>query len=264
MVETWLDLPTAGLFATLAALYAATGVSLVFITFSRISEPAVRKFDGVVAPFFTAVSVLFALLTGFLASDLADRNRQAARAVQTEAGELHNVHTLSVASVSDMRPIRVALLEYVNRVIKDEWPAMTDDRPAPATAAAYDELLREVSDPKIAQEAGAAVHAALLNAAVRAGTARSDRLALAADRTSHIKWGLVLVLGVMTQVSIALVHLQRRGAQAAALTVFSIAAVIALGLTALQERPFAEDVRLPPGPLEEVAKLPVQPPQPAQ
>jgi hypothetical protein len=61
-----------------------------------------------------------------------------------------------------------------------------------------------------------------------------------------------------------LVHLQRRGAQAAALTVFSIAAVIALGLTALQERPFAGDVRLPPGPLEEVAKLPVQPPQPAQ
>jgi hypothetical protein len=62
-------------------------------------------------------------------------------------------------------------------------------------ADAYDVLLCEVSDPKIAHEAGAAVHAALLNAPVRVGTARSDRLALASDRTNDVKWILVL-LGV--------------------------------------------------------------------
>ena len=56
-----------------------------------------------VAPFFGAVGVLFALLTGFLASDIGDRNRQAARAVQAEVGELRNVYTLSVASATDMR-----------------------------------------------------------------------------------------------------------------------------------------------------------------
>lgn len=260
MIETLLDLPSAGLFTALVALYAATGTAILFIAFGRITEPTMRKFDGVVAPFFGAVSILFALLTGFLASDIADRNRQAARAVQTEASELRNVHTLSVASVSDMRAIRIAIAEYANNVVKNEWPAMSDGRSAASAAAAYDALLREVSDPKIAQEAGAAVHAALLNATVRAGTARSERLALAADRTNDIKWLLVLTLGVMTQVSIALVHLQRRGAQGAALTVFSVSAVLALGLIGLQERPFAGDVRVPPAALEEVSKLPVQPP----
>jgi hypothetical protein len=256
MIADWLDLPSIGMFAALVLLYAATGVVIAWIALARIT--GMSRFDGVVAPFFGAVSVLFALLTGFLASDIADRNRQAVRAVQTEAGELRNIHTLSIASVSDMHSIRTALAEYVKALVNDEWPAMANERPAPSAAAAYDELLRDVSDPKITQEAGAAVQVALLNAAVRAGTARSDRLALAADRTTDIKWVLVLFLGVMTQVSIALVHLTKRNAQIAALAVFSMAAVIALGLIALQERPFAGDIRVPPGPLQEVAKLPSQ------
>ncbi|WP_456720493.1 MULTISPECIES: bestrophin-like domain [unclassified Bradyrhizobium] len=38
-----------------------------------------------VAPFFGTVGVLFAFLTGFLANDITGRNRQAARAVNSEA-----------------------------------------------------------------------------------------------------------------------------------------------------------------------------------
>ncbi len=45
---------------------------------------------------------------------------------------------------------------------------------------------------------------------------------------------MVLLLVIMTQVAIGLVQLHKRAAQAAALTVFTVAAVIALGLMALQ------------------------------
>ena len=258
MIETWLDLPTAGLFAVLALFYAATGAVIAWMSFGALLGPRMRKFDGVVAPFFTAVSILFALLTGFLASDIADRNRQAARAVQTEAGELRNIYLLSVASASDMHEIRTALADYARAVVNDEWPAMAENRPAPSASAAYDVLLRGVSDPVITREASASVHGALLNATVRAGTARSDRLALAADRTNDVKWVMVLILGVMTQVAIGVVHLQKSKAQGAALAVFSLAAVIALGMIALQERPFAGDLRIAPGPLADILKLPAQ------
>lgn len=258
MIEAWLDLPTAGLFAVLAAFYGATAASLTWLAFSAATGPALRHFDGVVPPFFAAVSILFALLTGFLASDVADRNRQAFRAVQAEAGELHNVYTLSLASASDMHDIRAALASYVKSVVAEEWPAMADDRRSPSTAAGYDALLREVSDPRIAQAAGNPVQVVLLNATVRAGTARSIRLALAADRTTDIKWATILLLGMMTQISIALVHLHKRNAHVAALTVFSVSAVIALGLIALQERPFAGDLQVPPGPLLDLVKLTTQ------
>ncbi len=256
MIETWLDSPAAGIFAVLIALYGATGAVIAWVAFGPVMGPAVRRrYEGVVAPFFGGIALLFALLTGFLASDIADRNRQAARTVQAEAGELRNVFTLSVAAASDMRDIRAAWGNYVKAVINDDWPAMEHGTQAASVNAAYDALLREVSDPRIATEAGAAVHAALLNAAVRVGTARSDRLALASDRTNELKWIIVLLLGVMTQIGIALVHLHKRHAQSAALTVFSVTAVIAIGLIAMQERPFAGEVRIAPVPLLELTKL---------
>lgn len=255
MIETWLDWPAAGVFAALIALYGVSGTAIAWFAFGPGVGARVRRLDGVVAPFVGAVGILFALLTGFLAGDIGDRNRQAARAAQAEAGELRNVFTLSVASASDMRDIRAAWVTYVKAALTDDWPAMAHGDEAASANAAYDALLREVSDPKIATAAGAAVHAALLNAAVRVGTARSDRLALAGDRTNDLKWIMVLMLGVMTQVAIGIVHLQKRNAHVAALAVFSVAAVIALGLIAMQERPFAGPVSVAPTALQELLKL---------
>jgi len=255
VINQWLDLPFAGVFAALIAFYGVTALAIVWACFGTPLGDRLRRFDGVVGPFFGSVGILFALLTGFLASDIADRNRQAARAVQVEAGELRNIYALSVASASDMHDIRAAWRAYVHAAIQDEWPAMARGEQAAAVNAAYDTLLREVSEPKIAVEAGAAVHGALLSATVRMGTARSDRLALAADRTSSLKWEIVLLLGVMTQAAIGLVHLTKRNPHVAALTVFSVAVVIALGLIAMQERPFAGEVRIPPTALQDVLKM---------
>lgn len=254
MIEAWLELSTIGVFVVLTVAYMAIAVAIAWLCFGSPAGPAIRRFEGVVAPFFGAVSVLFALLTGFLASDVGDRNRLAARAVQAEASELRNLFALSVASATDLRAIRAAWGTYVKAIIADDWPAMEDGEGAVSVDNAYEALLREVSDPRIATEAGTPVHNALINATVRAGTARSDRLALAADRTNHIKWQTVLILGIMTQIAVAVVHLQKRNPQIAALAVFTVAMVIALGLIAMQERPFAGDVRVGASPLQELLK----------
>ncbi|MGY8684034.1 hypothetical protein Q2941_40655 [Bradyrhizobium sp. UFLA05-153] len=258
MIKAWLDFPIFELFAVLFAFYATTGAVIVIASFSPATVVPVRRIEGVVAPFFGTVGVLFAFLTGFLANDITDRNRQATRAVQSEAAELRNIYAVSIASASDMGSLRSVLAKYVAALVDDEWPAMAQDQEANSVKSAYDALLREVSDPRIAQTAGGAVQTALLNAAVRAGSARSERLALASDRTFDAKWILVLILGVVTQISIGLVHLKKAGAQITALSVFSIAVVMALGLIGLQERPFSGDIRVEPGPLAEVAKIPAE------
>lgn len=157
LIEAWLDLPSAGVFGGLILLYGVTGGIVAWLAWSAPFGERVRRLDGVVAPFFGAVGILFALLTGFLAGDIGDRNRQAARAVQAEVAELRNVFTLSVASASDMKAIRDDWAAYVKAVVTDEWAAMTDGHNAPSASAAYDAMLREVSEPKVAAEAGAAV-----------------------------------------------------------------------------------------------------------
>jgi hypothetical protein len=260
MTRAWLELPTIGIFLTLALLYYGAALALVSLIFHSPLRGRIQKLNGIVAPFFSSVAILFALLTGFLANDVGDRNRHAVRAVQTEAGEIRNVYALSVASVSDMTDIRTAMKVYVKSVLGDEWPAMQARRFSPRTDAAFDDLLREVSDPSITRDASAPVHVALLGAAIRAGTARNERLSLAADQTNDLKWLSVLLLGLITQLALSLVHMDRPRAMLTALTVFGTGAVVALGIIALQEQPYEGAFRVSPAPLENLLTLSVDGP----
>lgn len=256
MIRAWLDLPAPGIFTALLILYFGFSLSLALIAFrSRWTNP-VMSLAGVVAPFFGSVAILFALLTGFLANDISERNRRAHRAVEAEAGEIHNLHTLSVASASDMQSIRKTIKAYVSSVITDEWPAMDQGRASPATSAAYDDLLREVSNPSIAKASGPAVHSALLNSALRIGTSRNERIAISTDHTNDLKWLVVILLALFTQAAIALVHLERPRAFAASMIVFSSAVVVTLGIIALQEYPFTGAFRVSPAPLTQLLVLP--------
>lgn len=256
MIRAWLELPTIGIFLSLTVLFYGMAALLALAAFRSSLAGLIRALEAPVAPFFSSVAVLFALLAGFLANDISERSRQAFRATQVEAGELRNIYTLSVAAASDMQSIRTALKDYVTSVATQEWPAMADGRMSPPTDAAYDGLLREVSNPAIARSSGNAVHAALLNATVRVGTARNDRLAIASDHTNDLKWIVVLVLGLFTQLAIALVHLDKPRAFILALSVFSGAVVVALGIIALQEYPFYGTFRLSPAPIAQLQSLP--------
>src|SRR3569623_1970654 len=133
MIRAWLDLSTFGIFLSLGILYFGTALLLGVLIFRSPLNKPVQSLTGIVAPFFNASAILFALLAGFLANDIADRSRQANRAIQAEAGELRNVHTLSVAAVADMAAIREALKTYVGSVIADEWPTMMEGHSSPRT-----------------------------------------------------------------------------------------------------------------------------------
>ncbi len=255
MIRTWLDMPPAGIFLSLIVLNFGMALLLATLAFRSPLARPVQSLTGVVAPFFNAVAILFALLTGFLANDISDRGRQALRTVQAEAGELRNIYTLSVASVSDMQAIRTVLKAYVTSVVSDEWPAMDASRPSSHTATAYDNLLREVSQPALSKAPGQAVQSELLNATVRAGTARNVRLALASDHTNDLKWLVVIALGLFTQISIGIVHLDRPRAFIASLVVYAAAVVMTLGILALQEYPFEGAFRVSSAPIEALASI---------
>jgi hypothetical protein len=153
-----------------------------------------------------------------------------------------------------MQNIRAALRDYLQSVVKDEWPRLGEQGASAKTDETYARLLREVSDPAIATAAGNPVHNALLNSVLRLGEARAARVSLASDRTNDLKWLSVLILGVITQISLAAVHLERPRAQLTAIVLFSSAAIVALGLIALQEQPFDGAIRISPQPIETALK----------
>ncbi|KQT99043.1 hypothetical protein ASG60_04895 [Methylobacterium sp. Leaf469] len=246
----WLDFPVWLIFTSLGGVFAGATGLLVLLTNSRRTRPILLRLGtGMVPAYFTAISVLLALLTGTVANDAWERQRQAGRVVQNERSNLLAAHDLSLATVSDMSEIRAALVTYANALILDEWPKMTDGLSSPVAGAALGRLMAVSADPKH-EAAGRAAHALLLDAVMNLRTARGERLALSDAQGDQSKWLTLMVLAGLTLVAIGLVHLERPVAQATTLVMFSIAMVTTLGVVALHERPFDGPMARSPAPIE--------------
>lgn len=257
MFEAWLDLSVAGIFTTLALVLAAGGAAWIgLLVLSGLQPPRVQ----IVAPFFSAVSVLFALLTGFAANDAWERQRAATRAILAERDAVLAIHELSIASVADMSAIRTDLRRYLDMVVTDEWPKMRDAQSSPKAEAELSRLLARLASPEVAREAGAAAHQTLLQLWQRVHTARTDRLGLGEQATDELKWLTILLLTLLTQVSIAVVHLGNWRSQAVSLLIFSMAALSTLGLIAVKERPFDGPLAVAPAALHKLSQRLAQAP----
>lgn len=258
----WLDQPVWLIFGLLAAIFVAAILALCLLSNLRATRPGMLRLGtGIVAPFFGSVSVLLALLTGFVANDAWERQRQASRVVQAERTNVLAVHDLSVAAAPDMADLRAALVSYVDALIEDEWPKMSEGASSLRAAEALGRLMQVVADPKNGVEAGVVTQAALLDAVMTLRTARGERLALSDAQGDQSKWLTLLVLAGLTLVAIGLVHMEKPWAQATTLVVFSTAIVTTLGVVALHERPFDGPFALQPTPLHaaRAAMEPVRP-----
>jgi len=251
--SSWLALPVPLVFASLFAFYLGIAALIVWLTFRSKLSRRIQSFKGVVAPFFGSTSVIFGLLIAFLSNDIWDRNKQAEHIVFAESDTLVALYSLSAASGSDNKSLRTAIRAYVTAVVEDEWPRLARQQRSAQADAALNALLQEVALPGTTKEAS--LQRTMLDMVLRIRTAHEDRVALANDRTVVTKWVAVFLLAIITQISLAVVHLEKPRPQAAALFIFTLAAVSVFGLLAIHEAPFEPPVFVPPGPIADVLKL---------
>ena len=250
MLGFWLEQPVWLMFLILLAGFMGVVALVHAASFSRRTRVHAARFRGVAPSFFSAPAVLLALLTGFVANDTWERQGRAARVVQSESDNVATIDDLAAAARSDTIAIRRALRTYVEAVVTDEWPAMANGHASVQAANASSLLLRAVADRRIADEAGVSVQAGLIDAVLRLSGDRGARLAINEHRIDDTKWLALFVLGVLTQLAVGIVHLERPRAQLASLLIFSTGLVAALGLIAVHEWPFDGPAAIKPTALE--------------
>ena len=255
LIDAWLSLPLTALISILAAFYSAAALVLVRLSFGARVGPWVRSFRGVVAPYFAAIVTIFSILTGFLASDVWDRNRRAAATVRGEAANLISLHALAAALGTPHVAIDRAIRAYAIAVIDMEWPSMENGEAAPEAEAAQDALLETVAQSGFAAAGNAALDRLLLDTALRVREARSDRLAFSSDFSENFKWSCVLLMALMAQISLAAVHLDEARAQIAAMVIFTASIILVIGLIAAHEGPFQPPLGITPAPIAKVLDL---------
>jgi hypothetical protein len=237
----------------LAMTYLVTAGIYVVVNRLAVGERG-RAFKGVSPGMLPPMSVVFALLVGFLAAqDWSDADRANA-AVNREAGALRTVVLLARPMPSDTAArLRELVRQQIQDAVDREWPAMARGDatvsiiPAPLQQALQLTLSFEPqgSGQVIAQrEIVSALQVAL--------DARRQRIILSHSSVDWVKWMALLAQAFLMLLTIALVHSDNRATSRLILTMFATGAGAAIVLVAAHSRPFAGRLAVTPAVLLQV------------
>jgi hypothetical protein len=255
MVNFWLTLPLPVLLISLVIFFCATAALLVWLSFGPITGATVRGLKGVVPPMTGAIAVIFAILLGFLAGEIWQRERDAAAAVRTEANQLFALDRLAATFGLPRDSLDAAIRAYAATVVQKEWPSMEHEQDSPDAENALDQLFKAVEALHLNTANRGDLDRLMTSTVLEVRTARNTRLSLAQNHSDGAKWLSVLALAVMAQVSVALVHLERAAPQIAGLAVMTLSIIVVIGTLAAHELPFAAPLPISPAPLVRVLAL---------
>lgn len=246
MIECWLQSGTAGIVLIPFLLLYLFAALIVWLTHLSPARPFFASCIGIAGPFFASVAVLFGLFAAFLANDVQQQNEDLKAAIFREADGVRTIMRLGEALGAPGVPVTEAAVGYVRSVLDNEWTAMRERSDAPEDLSALRMLTHAVLAPDLAAAAPAAVHKAMLDGLVQAKEARLERITMSDRDDDRLDWYAMLVLGLLTQIAVAVVQLEKMRPQALALFVFTTAFAATVVLIGLAERSFPTDAAAQP------------------
>lgn len=248
LIHWWMSQTTPVMALTLSGSMIALALFLCWLSFASPLSTHMHNWKGVVPPFVGVPATLFGLLMTFLSQDVWDANRRAYSAVALEREQLMTLITLDGDHGVGADDLPKAVRNYIESVVALEWKAMENGKEAPEAEAALNALTRAASTAKVEP----AFQRALIDTVMKLRSAREQRLAIAGAYPDDRKWAAVILIAFLTQIALAVVHLERAGAQLLAQAIFSAAAIVALSLVASVEEPFAPPKGVSSQPLEQL------------
>lgn len=198
-----------------------------------------------VAPAFQVLTVLFALLLGFLAADIWAQQRQAVDAAFKEGIALKRLYALNDLKLEGPNEALAMLGKYRMAVAQREWGDHFNRTADPEAASALDGLRRH-SVRMSSTSAPAFVISEWVRSVNELEEARHRRLLIGADVTDSSQWWVILVLTFFVLAALAACHMDRPPAGRLIMTLFMVAVVILLWQLARHTNPYnGGDIRIP-------------------
>ena len=246
MIETWLQSGTVGIVLIPFVLLYGFAAFIVWLTHLSPARDFFASCIGIAGPFFASVAVLFGLFAAFLANDVQQENDDLKTAIFREADGIRTIMRLGEALGPSAAPATDAAIAYVQSVLDKEWASMRDRDDAPEDLSALRTLTQAVLSPALIAATTPAIHQAMLDGLVEVRQARLERVTMSDGLDDHLDWLAMLVLGLITQVAVAVVQLERLRPQALALFVFTTAFAATVALIGLAEISFPDETAAAP------------------
>ena len=213
-----------------------------------------QTFSGVSSGMLPPMGLLFGLLVGFVAAQVWTNVDRAQVAVDREASALRT--TVLLASTFSGEPdgrMRALVGRYIEDAVDREWPAMAEGRAmlrVPPASLSQGLQLALHLDPQT--EGQKVAQREMVTSLENALDARRQRIILSESAVNWVKWVGVILVGLLTLLTIAFVHIANRRTTAIAMGLFATAMATSLVLIAAQERPFTGRLAVKPDLLVQV------------
>lgn len=212
----------------------------------------IASLQGVAPPFINIVGVLFALTLAFLANDMWVAHDRAVKAVYKEADSLHAIAVLSKRLPSALQiETQQAIVAYAESTIA-EWPDLASRRTNPDVSNRADALFILLASSRMTLAAGNTVQEVMLQKMGEVSDERDQRIALSQTHVNPLKWLGMGFLGLLTLISVAIVHLDKPRAAFAAMLIFALAAAPTAAIVLVQGNPFQPPSNVTPEPIIKV------------
>ncbi len=214
-------------FASLAYL-----ITWLFIS-SRFSI-TIKKFDGVVAPFFSLPAVLFSLTAALIATSIWDNYSVVNKAIKNESQGILSIISLA-NSIPALKEINLSAtaMAYTQSVIDDEWKTLATSRSASDITNEKFVAMRTAVFKAANLISDVAESKALLNTFYTINTAREMRLAYASFDLHPVRWYAILFLGVLVLITVAFIHSSKPKALIASIAIATLAILTPLCIIGL-------------------------------
>lgn len=211
--------------------------------------PWVRSLQGVVPPFINIIGVLFGLTLAFLANDTWSAHDRAMNAVYREADALRSLMVLTAQLDQPLRnELRTALADYA-QASADEWALLAQRQSSPQVSTRADNLLTLLGSQTMAKAAGHNLQALMLQKISGIRDDRDQRIGLSQTHINPLKWLGMAFLGLITLLSVAVVHAENPRAAFVAITLFALAAAPTAAIVLVQGNPFQQPSSVSPQPI---------------
>ncbi len=243
-----LTLPVLAMGAIILGLvYLGTAIIYWAVMSLAKQERMLRAFKAISPGMLPPISVVFALLVGFMAAQVWSDSDKAHTAVNREAGALRDAVLISTAFPDSEHRFKALIRSYIQDAVTQEWPAMARQEATLTLAPPrLSEALRLALGLQATTPGQLDAQRELVSAVKTALDARRDRIILSSSRVNWVKWTVLLAQAAVMLVAIAMVHCDNPLANKIILTIFATSVAVAMVLVAAHARPFTGQISIAP------------------
>ncbi|MDQ0510851.1 bestrophin-like domain [Ancylobacter amanitiformis] len=191
-----------------------------------------------------ALTLPFALFLAFMVTDIWGRETRYAQTVLQEVQKLDAMLDIARVCGPTCAPVDEAVNVYARALSKYEW----DEGwvyPETQVSKAFDGLIASIAAAEADTSVASHMRSALLSGQIDLRRLRTDRyFILHTDLAPH-RWIIVLILGVLSQVGLAALHVGKRPQLVLGMVTFSLAFAVTLAYTVALAWPTVDESIIP-------------------